>query len=159
MRRSYVGILWLICLALYLTISCSDSASPPPANTGPKPVVHELLATSAAGITVSVAANQTIEISTTDSVCTNPARPILFPDCDIWTDADGLPDCHYVTTYQECRGLPFMALIGSVEADEYFVVGTDFDSTFAGDVQLKLIINDWVYDDNAGKFTISVLKK
>ena len=156
MNRSYFRVLWMMVLTAMIAIACSDSTSPPEAPPAPKPVVYELMATDDAGINVSVKANQRVEITTTDSVSTNPN--ILVPDCDKWTKANGIADCHYVTTEQECRGLPFMALLGNVDND-YFVVGTDFDSTFANDVQLKLVINDWVFFDNAGKFTISVLLK
>lgn len=148
--------MWLSGLTAMVVAACSDSTSPPETTPGPKPVVYELLATKGAGINVSVKANQRVEITATDSVSTNPN--IYVPDCDKWTNADGIADCHYVTTAPECRGLPFMALLGNIDND-YFVVGTDFDSTFTSDVQLKLVINDWVFGDNAGKFTVNVLLK
>ena len=148
----------MIALAGILAFACSDSTSPPPPAppTGPKPVVYELPATQSSGPALTVKANQNVKITVTDSVSSNP--DMYVPECDHWTDANGIADCDYVVSAPECRGLPFMALLGNVETD-YFVVGTVFDSTFTDSVQLNLLINDWVFSDNDGKFRITVLIK
>jgi hypothetical protein len=154
MKRSYICLVVLSCLPGIVLFACSDDSTSPV--KGPKPQVYELLATNGQGITISVKANQHVEITATDSVNTNPGGPVQ--DCDLWTDADGIPTCHYVWTDANCRGLPFMALVGTCGADS-FLVGTDFDSTFTGDCQLTLLVNDWVHSDNDGKFVITVLLK
>jgi len=128
--------------------------------TNPKPIVYQLPAPVDTTITLAVNAGQTLQITTTGSVCTNPGGPVV--DCDIWTDANGIPDCHYVTSAWQCRDLPFMALIGHrVGSHRYFLVGTDY--TYAGDdgddCEIELMINDWVFFDNAGAFTVSVSRK
>lgn len=158
MRLPFRRFSLLIALTGISAFACSDSTSPPPPARpqGPKPVVYELPATQATGPALAVKANQNVKITVTDSVSSNPG--MYVPECDHWTDANGIADCDYVISAPECRGLPFMALLGNVE-DDYFVVGTDFDSTFTDDVQLNLLINDWVFGDNAGKFTITVLIK
>jgi len=133
-----------------LFVCSKDSTS----GNEPEPDVYELLATDEAGITLNIDAGQRVQISATDSVNTNPEGPV--EDCDLWTDADGIPDCSYVVDSPECRGLPFMALIGEIDSG-YFFVGTNFDSTFTDAAELTLLINDWVFSDNAGRFMVSVL--
>jgi hypothetical protein len=145
------GALLLACMWLAIA-ACSDDTSSPDAE--PKPTVYELLATNEQGISIDVAGGQRVHITATDSVNTNPAGTVL--DCDLWTDADGITTCNYVWTDPNCRGLPFMALIGTCGADS-FLVGTSFDSTFSGDCTLTLVVNDWVFYDNAGRFMVSVL--
>ncbi|MBN1211442.1 MAG: hypothetical protein JXA92_02585 [candidate division Zixibacteria bacterium] len=155
MKRPILPFLCLITVLIIGFISCSDSSSPSSSNK-PKPTVYELLATDEGDITIAIKAGQIIEITTTDSVNSNPDG--LVVDCDLWTDADGIPDCQYVTSEPNCRNLPFMALIGTLDSD-YFLVGTSYCDTFTTDDTLTLCINDWVFYDNDGKFTISVLKK
>jgi hypothetical protein len=138
-----------------ILLSCSED-SVTPTKTKIKPVVYELLATDEDGISISVKANQTVSITSTDSVNTNPGGPVV--DCDLWTDADGILDCQYVTDDPLCRGLPFMALIGTCGADS-FLIGTKFDSTFASACTLTFVVNDWVFTDNDGRFRVSVLLK
>jgi hypothetical protein len=81
-------------------------------------------------------------------------------DCDFWTDADGIPDCHYVDDIPELHGLPFMALIGKF-GDDYFLVGKNYKHTFSSTGTLELSVNDWggcgEDSDNAGKFVITVV--
>ena len=156
MKRARIILFWLVCLLGAILVTCSDDSSSPTDSSKSKPKIYQLLATNAGGITLSIQANQTVEISATDSVNTNPGGPVQ--GCDLWTDANGLPNCSYVTSAPECRGLPFMALIGYFDS-RYFLVGTDFDSTFADGGPLQLLINDWVFTDNQGKFTITVLVK
>ena len=141
-------------LIVMLILGCSDSSTNNPRNNGPTPDVYELPATLDTSIVIDIEAGKTVEITATDSVNTNPDGPVV--DCDLWTDADGIADCNYVTGSPECRGLPFMALLGHRGTD-YFLVGTSFDTTFSNAGQLELLINDWVFNDNAGKFRISVL--
>ena len=107
---------------------------------------------------LSIQANQTVTITTTDSVITNISGSVA--DCDYWTDADGIPDCHYVDDRPELHGLPFMALIGKF-GDDYFLVGTYYKHTFTSGGNLELSVNDWGGcgddSDNVGKFVITVL--
>ena len=143
----------VLSFAIFLALSaCSDDEASP---TGPKPSVYDFPATFEEGIVIDVAAGKNVRITATGEVSTNPDGPVL--DCDLWTDADGIPDCHYVISDPLCHGLPFMALIGIYNDDEYFLVGTDFDSTFAAAGELRLEINDWVFTDNDGAFSVTVL--
>jgi hypothetical protein len=150
MKLTFISyLLILILLSLVMIVCSKDSTS-----AEPEPEVYELSATDEAGIVLDIEANQRIRITATDSVNTNPDG--LVEDCDLWTDANGIPDCSYVTDSPECRGLPFMALIGEFDG-EYFLVGADFDSTFAEAGELTLLINDWEFYDNAGQYMVSVL--
>lgn len=158
MSRALPCSIAFVSFAFTLFAGCSDDSSPPPTPARPKPVVYQLNATADTSITVAVLAGQTLRITTTGSVCTNPGGPVV--DCDLWTDADGIPDCHYVTSAWQCRDLPFMALIGRrVGGYHYFLVGTDFAEDYDEDEEVELMINDWVFGDNAGAFTISVSRK
>jgi hypothetical protein len=107
---------------------------------------------------ISLKADQTVTITVTDSVHTNPTG--VVEDCDYWTDADGIADCHYVEQNELLHDLPFMALIGKFN-DEYFLVGTYFEHTFTAEGQLELSVNDWGgcgdESDNDGQFVIKVL--
>jgi hypothetical protein len=146
---------WMISSLLVLFVglsACSDDEGSP---TGPKPTVFEFPATYEDGILLDIAAGKNVRITATGEVNANPDGPVA--DCDLWTDADGIPDCNYVIGEPLCHGLPFMALIGIFNDDEYFLVGTNFDSTFAEAGELWLEINDWDFTDNAGAFTVSVL--
>ena len=144
----------LIVLILIFS-ECSDSSTNPKS----EPEVFVLDAKQCDPITISVQANQTLKITTTDSVHTNIYG--VVEDCDYWTDADGIFDCHYVEHISELHGLPFMALIGNFD-EEWFLVGTDFERTFTTEGQFFLSVNDWGEcgegSDNSGKFTISVQK-
>ena len=101
--------------------------------------------------------NQTVTITTTDTVITNIGGSV--EDCDYWTDANGIPDCHYIEEQEDLHNLPFMALIGKF-GDEYFLVGKSYKHYFSTAGNLELSVNDWggcgVDSDNAGKFVISV---
>ncbi len=152
MYRLRVSSIAAICALCVLSASCSEDEGP--ASSG-KPKIYELPATYEEGIAFDIAAGRNVHITATGEVSTNPDGPVI--DCDLWTDADGIPDCNYVISNTECHGLPFMALIGIYDEDEYFLVGTDFDSTFAEAGQMRLEINDWVFTDNAGAFTVTVI--
>ena len=146
--------MWVISPLLLLSTglaACSDDEGSP---TGAEPAVFELPATYEDGIRFDIAEGKNVRITATGEVNTNPGGPVA--DCDIWTDADGIPDCSYVISEPLCHGLPFMALIGIFNGDEYFLVGADFDSTFSEAGEFWLEINDWDFADNAGAFTISV---
>ncbi|MBN2226233.1 MAG: hypothetical protein JW763_02595 [candidate division Zixibacteria bacterium] len=150
MKYSFLpALIVLVGLGLLATTCSNDPAS---SKKKPTPTVVELLATDENGLEIAFTDGQTIEISVTDTVSTNPNG--LVEDCDLWTDADGIADCQYVTSAPECRGLPFMALIGKT-GSIYFLVGTSYSTTFTGDGTLTLEINDWEFYDNAGKFVIS----
>ncbi len=138
-------------MLLFSAACTDDSTTNTPAGTNP--AIYELPATDADGITLSVTTGQVIEITTTGQVNTNPDGPVV--DCDLWTDANGIETCIYVAE-SWCRGLPFMALIGFFDS-QYFLVGTSFQRTFTASGDLTLLINDLVFDDNDGKFTVSVL--
>jgi len=142
----------LLCLVCLFAADCSGDDSP---SSSGKPKVHELPATYEEGIAFDVAAGKNVHITATGEVNTNPDGPMI--DCDLWTDADGIPDCSYVISETQCHGLPFMALIGIYDEDEYFLVGTEFDSTFAEAGRMRLEINDWAFTDNAGAFTVTVI--
>lgn len=145
----------LLTLLALVAGGCSDDSS---TGTDPQPETYTLLASHCDPLVITVGANQTVTITTTDSVLTHVNGGIA--DCDFWTDADGIPDCHYVTDVTELHSLPFMALIGYFNG-EWFVVGTSFERTFdtAGDLELK--VNDWgpcgTDSDNVGQFVITVL--
>jgi hypothetical protein len=141
----------LVALCLGLASCSGDEGSP----SGPVPTVYDFPATYEDGILIIVAAGKNVRITTTGEVNTNPDGPAI--DCNLWTDADGIPDCGYVISEPSCHGLPFMALIGIFNDDEYFLVGTDFDSTFAEAGELRLEINDLFFTDNEGAFTVSVV--
>ena len=108
-------------------------------------------------IIIAVKADQTLTITTKDSVITNPNGVVM--DCDFWTDADGIPDCHYVDQVEDLHGLPFMALIGMFNG-EYFLVGTNYKHTFTSAGNLELSVNDFGIcgddADNVGTFVITV---
>ena len=146
--------LFILLCVVYFS-SCSDDDSPSNSNqNGNQPDIDTILATDQTAIAVTVADGQRVQITVTDSVNSNPDGPVL--DCDLWTNADGIPDCQYVTSETECRNLPFMALIGYMH-DEYFLIGVDFDSTFASGGELEIMINDWVFYDNYGRYIVSIL--
>lgn len=109
-------------------------------------------------IAIGIQAGQKVSISTTDSVITNINGSV--EDCDYWTDADGIADCHYIDDNPDLHGLSFMALIGKFN-DEYFLVGTQYVHTFSSAGTLELSVNDWggcgAESDNVGKFVITVL--
>ena len=155
MKQKYQLIVLLICLLGILCLSCSDSST----DNTPQPVTYELLASHCDPLTISVAANQRVTITTTDTVITHVDGSVV--DCDFWCDADGIPTCHYVGQQPDLHDLSFMALIGT-HNDDWFLIGTSFDSTFttAGTIEMK--VNDWGPcgddSDNAGRFMITVLK-
>jgi hypothetical protein len=158
MDRALPCSIALVSFAAALIAGCSDSSTPPPPPPKPQPVVYQLPAVADTTITIAVKAGQTLQITATGTVCTNPGGPVA--DCDMWTDANGIPSCHYVNDAWQCRGLPFMALIGRrVGHHQYFLVGTDYMRDCDSDGELKLMVNDWVFGDNAGAFTISVQRK
>lgn len=138
-----------------LLSGCSDSNS-----NDSEPEVFEYLATRSHcnPLIISIKANDVVTINTTGEVITNISGAVV--DCDFWTDADGIPDCHYINDIPELHDLPFMALIGKFNND-YFLVGTYYKYTFTTAGNLELWVNDWGGcdddSDNEGKFIISVL--
>lgn len=154
MKKHVLTIVLVVCL-LSLAIGCSDDDQPTSSTGGP--AVYELLASHCDPLVITVAANQTVTITVTDSVITNPTGTVT--DCDFWCDADGIPDCHYVGTVDYLHNLSFMALVAEFNGD-WILIGKNFDSTFteAGDLNLK--VNDWgpcgEDSDNAGRFMITV---
>jgi len=152
MKQHSAKVIWLICFLGIFVLGCSDSSTN---SNGPD--IYTLLATHCEPLVINVEANQTVTIATTDSVITHIDG--LVEDCDFWTDANGIPDCHYVDEQPLLHDLPFMALIGYLDG-EWFLVGTSFDSTFETAGQIELRVNDWgdcgEDSDNAGQFVISV---
>nr|MBN2278763.1 hypothetical protein [candidate division Zixibacteria bacterium] len=155
MKRYWAVVLCLIVAGLLMN-ACSDDSPSSSGNNDPSPSVYTILATDSVGVTITVSDGERIQITTTDSVNSNPGGVVL--DCDLWTDADGIATCQYVTTEPSCRNLPFMALIGYM-GEDYFLIGIDFDSTFATGDDLQLLINDWVFDDNQGQFVVSLTRR
>lgn len=148
----------LACVALILVLAnCSDDDTTK-STTNTKTYTYD--ATACDPLVITVAANQSIMITATDSVHTNPSGTV--DGCDLWTDADGLPDCEYVGTVSEIHNLSFMALIGNFDG-EWFLVGKNFDTTFTTAGELSLQVNDWgpcaENSDNAGQFVITVTKE
>lgn len=145
-----LGICALLC------IGCSDDE---PTNSTPDGETYVLLASHCDPLEIIVNANETITLVTTDTVHTNESGSVA--DCDFWTDADGIPDCHYVGQVAELNNLSFMALVGSFETD-WFFVGTSFDTTLTRTDTLKLKVNDWgpcdTDSDNSGRFFITVTR-
>ena len=86
---------------------CSDDGSP---TSSDGPVVYELLASHCDPLVIAYDSGQTVTFTVTDSVITNING--VVEDCDFSTDADGIPDCHYVQDQPLIHGLSFMALIG-----------------------------------------------
>ena len=149
-----------ICSFLILVISiilygCSDSDP-----IDPEPEVYEYAAVRSHcdPLIISIKANKKVTITTTGSVITNINGNVA--DCDIWTDANGIPGCHYINEIPELHDLPFMALIGMFD-NEYFLVGTSYKHTFTSTGNLELSVNDWGGcnndSDNDGTFIITVL--
>ena len=134
---------------------CSDSDSDEPESE-----VYEYLATRShcSPLIISIEAGQTVTINTTGTVVTHVNGTV--EDCDMWTDANGIPNCHYVNERPELHNLPFMALIGMFD-NEYFLVGTSYIHTFTTAGNLELSVNDWGGcgddSDNDGTFSIRVL--
>ncbi len=136
-----------------VVFACSNSEGPEPTV-----YVYESVRSQCDPLIIPIKSNQTVTITTTDSVITNING--FVADCDFWTDADGIADCHYVNAIQELHGLPFMALIGKFD-EQFFLVGTNYKNTFTKDGNLELSVNDvgacGADSDNVGKFIISVL--
>jgi hypothetical protein len=151
--RTILFLLLCLCLCAILGLNCDDEAT----NSEPEPETYTLDATHCTPLEITVVANETISLTVTDSVHTNPGGVVV--ECDFWTDADGIPTCPYVGTVSELNNLPFMALVGSFDT-EWFVVGTSFDTVLTEADTLMLKVNDWgpcaELSDNAGQFVITV---
>lgn len=155
MRHTCRLTILLLGLLLLALAGCDDDK---PNNSLPDNVyIFPAVNSHCTPLTFAISAGQTVTITTTDSVITNPTGSVA--DCDFWTDADGIPDCHYVSERSELHDLPFMALIGEFNG-EYFLVGVDFTRSFAEDGDLNLTVNDWGGcgddSDNEGRFVITV---
>lgn len=150
-----LSILFIVFISI-LIIGCDkdDEEEEAPSNT----YVYDAVRSHCDPLMFVISADQTVTITTTDSVITNINGGVA--DCDYWTDADGIPDCHYIDDNPDLHGLPFMALIGEY-GGEYFLVGTSYQNTFASADTLKLSVNDWGGcgddSDNVGQFVITVL--
>ena len=146
---------FLILIISVILYGCSDSDS-----IDPEPEVFEYTAVRSHcdPLIIPVKANQTVTVTTTGTVITNINGNVA--DCDKWTDANGIPDCHYVDAIADLHGLPFMALIGKFD-NEFFLVGTSYKHTFSIAGNLELSVNDWGGcnndSDNDGTFIITVL--
>lgn len=147
---SYLRLLCVFCLS-FLLFGCADD---------PEPEVYEYnsIRSHCDPLIIAIKSGDQVTITTSGSVITNPTGGV--EDCDFWTDADGIPGCHYVDQVPELHGLPFMALIGYFDG-EYFLVGTNYTGTFDSDGSLELSVNDFggcgENSDNEGTFEISVL--
>jgi hypothetical protein len=149
----------IACILIFVTIlgACKKDEEVED-GTQPTVYIYESVRSYCDPLIISVQANQTVNITTTDSVITNING--MVADCDYWTDANGIADCHYIDENPDLHGLPFMALIGKFN-DQYFLVGTSYTNTFNSSGNLELSVNDWGGcgddSDNVGKFVISVL--
>jgi hypothetical protein len=147
---TYLRLVCIVCLSFTLS-ACSDE---------PEPEVYEYnsIRSHCDPLIIAIKSGDKLTITTTGEVITNPNG--VVEDCDFWTDADGIPGCHYVDQRPDLHGLPFMALIGFFD-EEYFLVGTNFTRTFDSDGNLELSVNDWggcgEDSDNEGTFVITVL--
>jgi hypothetical protein len=148
------------CILIFITIlhGCKKDDSDDPDTPQPTVYEYESVRSWCDPLIISVQANQKLTITTSDSVITNING--MVQDCDFWTDADGIADCHYVDQNPDLHGLPFMALIGKFD-NQYFLVGTYYQNTFTTSGNLELSVNDWGGcgddSDNVGIFVISVL--
>ena len=156
---TFLGLL-SICILVLSTVlnACKKDEEEEDSQSQTRTYTYDAVRSWCDPLIIAVKANQTITITTTDSVITNING--MVEDCDFWTDADGIPDCHYVDQNELLHGLPFMALIGKF-AEEYFLVGTYYKHTFTTDVNLELSVNDWGgcgdESDNSGQFVIRVV--
>ena len=145
----------MFCVVIFIAIlcGCSDSIDPEP-----EIFEYDAVRSHCDPLIIPIKANQTVTITTTGSVITNINGSV--ENCDDWTDANGIPNCQYVSERPELHDLPFMALIGMFDSD-YFIVGTNYKHTFATAGNLELSVNDWGGcgddSDNVGTFLINVL--
>lgn len=116
---------------------------------------YTLSAMDSAGIRLSVKSGDHISIRAQGEVHTHPNGEVA--ECDFWVGPEGIPGCRYVSERPELHGLPFMGLIGSFDQVSYWFVGQQTDVIAPSDGELTLVINDWVYSDNAGEFTLTVV--
>ena len=108
------------------------------------------------GLDITINAGEKITIITSGSIHTNPYGTVS--DCDIWTDANGIADCHYNTSYSDLlHSLTFMSLIGEFNG-QYISIGDNYTNTFDNDGSLNLIINDWKFSDNEGTLSLSITR-
>lgn len=162
MKRNLYSILRLfsICILVLATVlnACNKDDEDYDTQDQSQTYTYDAVRSWCDPLIIAVKAGQTVTITVTDSVITNPTG--VVEDCDYWTDADGIADCHYVEQNELLHGLPFMALIGEF-ADEYFLVGTSYKHAFTADGNLELSVNDWGgcgdESDNDGQFVIKVL--
>jgi hypothetical protein len=96
-------------------------------------------------------------ITASGSVHTNPNGTV--PKCDVWTGSEGIKDCDYIDKYSELQSNPFMALIGELNGEPSFPIGEEHEHGNNPPGILVLKVNDWVYEDNKGSFTITVTRK
>ncbi|MEE4256015.1 MAG: hypothetical protein V2I47_03170 [Bacteroidales bacterium] len=155
----FLGLAVVIILVTASILSaCKKDESDDPDTPQPTVYVYDAVRSWCDPIIISVKANQKVTITTTDSVITNING--MVEDCDYWTDANGIADCHYVDQNPDLHGIAFMALIGKFD-DQFFLVGTYYQNTFTKSGNLELSVNDWGgcgnESDNAGQFVISVL--
>ena len=159
MKRALLNFIFLslflvIGIAVFLSGCSKEDSDDPQTRT----YEYQAIRSHCDPLILSIQAIQTVTITTTDSVITNISGHVV--DCDFWTDANGIPDCHYMNEQPDLHNLPFMALIGKI-GDDYFLVGTYYKHTFTSNGNLELSVNDWGGcgddSDNEGKFIITVL--
>lgn len=115
-------------------------------------------ATNASGIEIRISKGDKLMVSARGRINTNPSGTV--PDCDLWTDPNGLSNCHYVHKEAErLHDLPFMALVGQFNKEKPVLIGDNKELTFVSDGYLQLFVNDWEYTSNQGTLTITVETK
>jgi len=116
---------------------------------------YVLSSRNSSGLKISVKSGDQIVIKSSGNVNTHPNGSVL--DCDIWTDPDGIKNCVYVDRISSLNGLPFMALVGNFNGDNFYV-GKNFNKKFTSDGTLTLKVNDWLYNDNVGDLSIDIFR-
>jgi len=102
---------------------------------------------------IQIPGSTKIKITVEGQVHTNPGGTVL--SCDVWTDPTGIDDCVY-NGRGDLHGLNFMALIGKFDEGDWFPIGGYCEKVFPHNGYLQLKVNDFIYQDNAGSFTVKI---
>ncbi|HAA32334.1 MAG TPA: hypothetical protein DCE56_37340 [Cyanobacteria bacterium UBA8553] len=110
------------------------------------------------GIEIRISKGDKLRINARGRINTNPSGTV--PDCDLWTDPNGLSNCHYVRKEAvRLHNLPFMALVGQFNREKHVLIGDYKEQVFESDGYLRLFVNDWEYRGNQGTLTITVRRQ
>jgi hypothetical protein len=141
-KEKRVSVCIVVLLVLLIGISASDACS-----------TYSLSAGDPVGISIDVKSGTVVEVDATGMVHTNPGGDVV--GCDLWAGPDGLPACYYVSGVAQIHGLSFMALVGNMDG-RWFFVGRHSNIVVEKDTVLRLVVNDWIYSDNAGSFKVTI---